>query len=484
MADFRPTASGLFWSTTSSWSIASGATWVPATSLPGIGDNIYLSGSSITIDIDATSSVKATLITNRAKATSPTAAAGGAILCSLNHQIITITASVIDSNSGLSFLTISGNCNNVTISSSISASSAPTTAGMIHNTGRYNTYNIIGNCINTNVGNPTSRLFTDVGSSTTIIINGNITGSGNNGMFYLPNYGPTITINGNILGNAINFSTPTNALIIVNGNINVSGASTTNGIPMSFGGVLGVATSINGNIVAGPSASAYISSAADHILVVRGNLTNTGSGYTAVSSPRLILTGSAIYNVVTSSGGSPMPFLTSSTFNTSYYPLATNVRSNISYGDGTNVSRTGSMIVPSPNDVRYLTPVNTSSATGLIILPPANDIRLGTPFDTGSTGLIYIPVASAVSQSVVYDNGTIGTYTGLDDFWSFGTSSFGTTGSGKIFQNNLDVKVGSVSSSMMSALNDTSTTNPTVKRLQNLARVQDMGDQVASSSYV
>ena len=142
------------------------------------------------------------------------------------------------------------------------------------------------------------------------------------------------------------------------------------------------------------------------------------------------------------------------------------------------------MVVPSVNDVRKGTLVNTSSATGSVYIPGVDDVRIGLTTNTGSIGTIIIPIASAVSQSVVYDNGTVGTYTGLDDFWSFGTSSFGTTGSGKIFQNNLDVKVGSVSSSMMSALNDTSTTNPTVKRLQNLARVQDMGDQVASSSYV
>ena len=256
------------------------------------------------------------------------------------------------------------------------------------------------------------------------------------------------------------------------------GANTAS-IAISLGSAANCRTIIRGNVTCPPSNSFYNSTAVTSLIDIYGNITNNGT-WNTIAAPAFRVTASSLLTVATTSSAG----LTSSIYQSGSsftYPSTNDVRVGTIYGNTNQYS--GLMNIPPVNDVRLGTSVNTGSATGSVILPSANDIRLGIPFDTGSTGLVYIPLRSVVSQSANVDN-TTGTYTGLEDFWSFGTSSFTAGGTGKLIQTNLDVNVGSVSASFLTALNDPLTTNPTVKRLQNLARVQDMGDQIASSSYV
>jgi hypothetical protein len=449
---------------------------------------VYLNGFGITIDIDATSSVKANLITSVAR-TTPTATIGGTITASLQLIPINITASTIEGGS-TSIPTLFIQKNNVllNISGNISQSAANNNGMIVYGTnGTYGTVtNIVGNIL----GNSTS-LSSNIFSYTNnasgydqcniLTINGNISSSAG-GIILNAAYTNDIYINGTVIGRLYTSNgTMGFTYLAINGNIiPVSTGLATASISINHQATTNNRTIILGNVISPASASAYNGSSLTNLIDVYGNVTNNGP-INAISSPAFRVTGSSLLTIATTSSAG----LTSSIFQSGsnfIYPSQNDVRFGQPYGNTSQYS--GLMVVPSVNDVRKATLVNTSSATGSVYIPGVDDVRIGLTTNTGSIGTIIIPIASAVSQSVVYDNGTIGTYTVLDNFWSFNTSSFGATGSGKIFQNNLDVKVGSVSSSMMSALNDTSTTNPTVKRLQNLARVQDMGDQVASSSYV
>jgi hypothetical protein len=489
MALFRPSASGLFWSPTSSWVTSSEGltTWGPATSLPGPNDDVYLNNFSMTLDIDIPSSINVRLLTNRNKTSNPTVTVGGVISCSINSQIINLTSSILEIGATTTPL-IALNEQGITLNISGAVSqSGVNGSGLVAtvSNGKFgNVVNLIGDVIGHSNSN-TSNIFNFSSNAPTyqqcnvVNITGNISCSA--GALITSNaINQEYNINGNIIGRilvgAIEYQ-----YLSINGNTSPPniGANTAS-IAISLGSAANCRTIIRGNITCPPSNSFYSSTAVSSLIEVYGNVTNNGT-WNAIAAPAVRITGSSLLTIATTSSTG----LTSSIFQSGsnfIYPSQNDVRFGQPYGNTSQYS--GLMVVPSVNDVRKGTLVNTSSATGSVYIPGVDDVRIGLTTNTGSIGTIIIPVASAVSQSVVYDNGTVGTYTGLDDFWSFGTSSFDATGSGKIFQNNLDVKVGSVSSSMMSALNDTSTTNPTVKRLQNLARVQDMGDQVASSSYV
>lgn len=488
MALFRPSASGLFWSPTSSWVTSSEGltTWGPATSLPGPNDDVYLNNFSMTLDIDIPSSINVRLLTNRNKTSNPTVTVGGTISCSINPQIINITSSILELGSSAPLILLNENGILINISGNVSQSVASTSGLILTPTnGKFgNVVNIIGNITGHSTSN-TSNIFNFSSNASSyqqcnvVNITGNISCSA--GALITSNAGnQEYNINGNIIGRilvgAIEYQ-----YLSINGNTSPPNIdANTASIAISLGSAANCRTIIRGNVTCPPSNSFYNSTAVTSLIDIYGNVTNNGT-WNAIAAPAFRVTGSSLLTIATTSSAG----LTSSIFQSGsnfIYPSQNDVRFGQPYGNTSQYS--GLMIVPSVNDVRKATLVNTSSATGSVYIPGVDDVRIGLTTNTGSIGTIIIPIASAVSQSVVYDNGTIGTYTGLDDFWSFGTSSFGTTGSGKIFQNNLDVKVGSVSSSMMSALNNASTTNPTVKRLQNLARVQDMGDQVASSSYV
>ena len=492
MALFRPSASGLFWSPTSSWVTSSEGltTWGPATSLPGPNDDVYLNNFSMTLDIDIPSSINVRLLTNRNKTSNPTVTVGGVISCSINSQIINLTSSILEIGATTTPL-IALNEQGITLNISGAVSqSGVNGSGLVAtvSNGKFgNVVNLIGDVIG-HSNSTTSYIFLFNSNSpnynqcNVVNITGNISCS-SGGLINNNAYNQEYNINGNIIGRIYNAAlvTATYQYININGNItppNINSATAS--LFINLAGSPNSRTIIRGNIISPPSNSLYYSTDNNSLIEVYGNVTNNGI-WNAIAAPAVRITGSSLLTIATTSSAG----LTSSIFQSGsnfIYPSQNDVRFGQPYGNASQYS--GLMIVPSVNDVRKATLVNTSSATGLVYIPGVDDVRIGLTTNTGSIGTIIIPVASAVSQSVVYDNGTVGTYTGLDDFWSFSTSSFGATGSGKIFQNNLDVKVGSVSSSMMSALNDTSTTNPTVKRLQNLARVQDMGDQVASSSYV
>jgi hypothetical protein len=509
---FRPSASGLFWSVISSWVTSSDGvgTWGPANSLPDVTDEVYLDGKSIYWDyatseqpLFTTQPIKAKFITNRARTGTPSTAASGSISCSIAGVVYNITSSfilgsgsattfpsttgLINLNSGAHSLTLNISGNIDARSSSVADNTRAVISANATDLGNFK-INIVGNVYSGAVGSGiylSSNFYGGV-----ITVYGNVFNSGSGYGILCIQRGTTVIITGSVQSSgsnptilAGNSSNDTTAQIIVSGSVSVSNSAPTTGSApaLSFGTTVLSEGRIIGNVTAGASSSAVGSlsfTPTNHIWYVYGSL---------ISDPtnsRTPIYGGSVYvsqsYTINNTDGTTTLLIPQS----NPYPSITNVRlGSPAYGDSSQYN--GSMVIPNVTDVRYSKLVNTGSATGSIRIPSSSDVRYGILFDTGSIGTLIMPSSSFVSKSLVFDNGDVGTYDGIPDFWGFAVSSITTPGSiGALITSSLNVPLGSISASFINALDDPNTSSPTVKRLQNLARVQDMGDQVASSSYV
>jgi hypothetical protein len=238
---------------------------------------------------------------------------------------------------------------------------------------------------------------------------------------------------------------------------------------------------INGNVTAGSGAPG-ISSTSTGLVTVYGNLFNT-NGYLAVVASRLRVTGSAQWTVQNLAGANTI--LSATTYPAGTFPAATDVRLGTDNGNG----ETGQVVIPSRNDVRFGESVDNGSGvttTGLMVVPSSNDVRKNIFVNTASisgvqaTGSMIVPTISQVRLGVLVDSGS-GTFQGISDFWNFATSSITTPGSiGALITSSLNVKAGSITGSFIAELDNTSSTSPTVKRLQNTSTVGTTGDQLSS----
>jgi hypothetical protein len=177
--------------------------------------------------------------------------------------------------------------------------------------------------------------------------------------------------------------------------------------------------------------------------------------------------------------------LAASSYPAGTFPNANNVRLGTDNGNGS----TGTVQIPNRNDVRFGVSVDDGSGnttTGLMVVPSPNDVRKNIFVNTASisgvqaTGSMIVPTVSQVRLGVLVDSGS-GTFQGISDFWNFLTSSITTPGSiGALITSSLNVKAGSITGSFIAELDNTSSTSPTVKRLQNSSTVQTTGDQLSS----
>ena len=535
MAWYRPTANNINWSTASNWETSSDATistWGIANALPTVNDYVYLHSRNVILDANATQSIKAALISNDALTPgyniSPTAkissSAGGLISCSLANctgsNSINITASwwagsgitaAIISESIFQTFTIATR-NNINILGNITSFSGNTGASpqnYPHFTfgGASSSINIIGN-----IRNDQGVLLNINAAFITCSIFGNITNFG--GMTYLAQNafnGLSITVTGSITNlNSLNITTPSynNSVISIGGGstgvamngfrIIVSGSIISQfSSPVIWVNSTGIAptgsTTIIGDVYAGPFSPAYINGTpgtlnnASQSLTIFGNLySHPLTGTPAVVSPRLILTGSSTITLNQTYGTTSSFATSSANFDPSYYPAITNVRSGSKYGDGTNVSRTGSMIVPSVNDVRYGVPTETGS--GSVFIPVTESVRLGVTSsqinNVNSTGSVIIPLASDVLLGAfVNTSSATGSYGTVSDIWNFPSSSLTASGTvGEDIKLSLDANVGSITGSTLTELNNPNNIYSIAKRLQNIATTSSIIYQFSSST--
>lgn len=333
-------------------------------------------------------------------------------------------------------VTISGNGHNITVNGDIFGGTGISTLGVNRNASGTFTVNgvIYGG---TNAASTVSLVNTALGTGTINVIGGlsstgavvaasltnaaicaiNITGNIGNGSAYtnsntatfINTAAATITILGNI-------SISTTGFIGVNG-LNNSGNATINvtgnitGGASSAGSCTGIATSlgsltVTGTVTGGNNTSNHGISQTGGTVVINGNVTG------GTNCPGLLSNGTSatINGDILASATFPGVQSTSLTANT----LVNGSLYGNSYVTAVSVIRLG--ITPSTTMV-YRMATNTGAAynfypVGSTALgtPATTDVRNGVTYASGAlTGTLVVPLASAVTDGVIFDNGTIGT---------------------------------------------------------------------------
>ena len=361
------------------------------------------------------------------------------------------------------------------IRSSITGSSVTTGAPIwISSTGTSN-ITITGSLKATNTGQVIYYNNTNLGGSINIL--GNIDASTSTGAAI--NIGPNggITINGNVAGgtlaSAITFTNSSATLgITITGNVTAG-----SGVVPAISNTIAVPITVTGTVTAGNNTPGIISTNAAGIVTVNGKIVNT-NGYLGVLSQRLILTASATQAaqwVYQDSTNNNVTFGTSA--GSANYPNVSFVRAGVDNGSGVGA---GTFVVPAPSNVRNTITYDTSS-NGTMIVPSYLDVRAGVPVDSGS-GAIIMPVESQVQSGVTFDSGSskTGTYDGVAAFWGYSTASMSAGSIGALITQSLDVRIGTITGSLVAELDNTASASNTVRRIQNAATVQTTGDQLSS----
>jgi uncharacterized spore protein YtfJ len=234
---------------------------------------------------------------------------------------------------------------------------------------------------------------------------------------------------------------------------------------------------ITGTVIAGTNAPGIVSTNAAALVTINGKIVNT-NGYLGVLSQRLILTASATQAaqwVYQDSTNNNVTFGTSA--GSANYPDVSFVRAGVDNGSGIG---TGTFVVPAPSNVRNTITYDTSS-NGTMVVPSYLDVRSGVPVDSGS-GAIIMPIETQVQFGVTFDSGSSksGSYDGVSAFWGYSTASMSVGSIGALITQSLDVRVGTITGSLVAELDNTASISNTVRRIQNAATVQTTGDQLSS----
>lgn len=511
MAYFRATASNSAWNNINTWSTWSGAVWSPAGGagrIPTAGDDVFLNGFNVLAISSATMSCTSLQNTNIGAAP-------------FSQATTTATTGQLSGSQGSVTYQISAS-DQIRIGT-VACFSFPASSTVIFNTPNFNAgysttaidgvilpatqttcnYTFTGDLTLLNTTTAANSIIQTLSTNTNITVLGNLSGTGR---LFFASTTANITISGNVTSTTPNgassvtdsvfgSSTGTNTVIRIGGNVTMNGAGNiinsqaatttiiiTGSISSTSGTVIRNSSTgpvtILGNVTASPTNPAILSTSTA-LVTVYGNLTNNGI-YQAVSAQRLAISSSANITLRTTDGNDTD--FTPQVGGSPNYPLVTDVR-NTAFTDGGSTQ--GQVAIPSANDVRFGIPFDTGS-TGLMVVPSSFDVRLGVPVNTASisgqqaTGSMVVPLTSQVKQGVSVNTGSAtGSYIGPADIWSYPTASL-TAGVGKLIKDNLDVNVGSVSSSVMFELNKSGSQYAVVTRLQNASTVGTTGDQISS----
>lgn len=399
MAIYKAVANGN-WSSLAIWQDNSTGPFIASTVLPSAVDTVYMNNFTVAVDINFT--------IDRLLATAASGITQGGALNITTNRTLTISTDIRQSPGvGAQLITISGTGLTVTITtldlfynagSSIELSASNSTLtfnGNIQPTTATGGYGIrvaglvVGNTINVN-GNQ-STLYSVVGSSAILIsatnntlnIVGNQSATGTGTVVAIQQ-----TSNLNITGNQIGITTSAVSLTAGTHIVNIIGNQYGSNSSSAGRGILGIATSniyITGNCYAGSAAAA----------IANGKIFYTGGIYNNNDRNAIYTESLTIANLV-------------STF--------WEVKDNTS--------------------ATMVTLANTDS------IPAIGDVRQGVTYTAGNTGTLIVPSPSNVRKGVPTDN-TVGTADlSAADMWDYLTSSITTAGSiGKLVKDNLDVAV-------------------------------------------
>ena len=525
MSFFVPSNTGLTWNATTSWLSSSAATspttWATASTLPGPTDDVFLYGRNITLDVtniniqSLRNTTSGSISTSGGSATFSSANSGYTISASNGFHVA--TSSLLVTGTTSQTINISGSQFNgsaingafygiqpsanttLNISADITGSVSITGPTIyVSNTGctfkiqgnilciqggysiyfaaGFNTLSITGSVRTT--ATQQAIFFNNTNLAGIVNILGNIDAPTSTGAAI--NIGPNggITINGNVAGgtlaSAITFTNSSATLgITITGNVTAG-----SGVVPAISNTIAVPITVTGTVTAGNNAPGITSTAAASLVTINGKIINT-NGYMGVVSQRLVLTASAAQSaqwVYQDPTNNNVTFQTATS--TANPPAKEFVRSGVAVSNqgGADI---GTFIVPGPQNVRNAISYDTSS--GNMVVPSYLDVRSGVAVDSGS-GAIIMPVADQVQSGVTYDtnNSTTGAYDGIAAFWAYPTSSMSAGSIGALITQSLDVRIGTITGSIVAELDRTNTTSPTIQRLQNAATVQTTGDQLSS----
>jgi hypothetical protein len=398
MAIYRAISNGN-WSSLAIWQDNSGGSFVASTVLPSAVDTVYMNNfvvqANIDINIDRLLSTTITGVN-----------AGGTLNVTTNRNIIANTE-IRMSTGATDLIDISGTGLIVIITSlNIYAGSI----NCIELATTNSTLNINGNITGSNTSNTGYGLHVTGTGNTINIVGNQITAGNNNGYPIRINAsGNTLNITGNQNSNSsqvcIQFATSSN--------LNVTGnqTATSSGPAIAFVGgthtvnIIGNQQGSNSNIGGraincGTGTNAYI----------KGNC-YAGTQATGIASAGLLTYEGGIYNN-SDKTGILAEFLNIANLVSTFWQIKDNVSATM------------------------VTLANTAS------IPTVGDVRQGVNYTAGNTGTLIVPSPSNVRKGVATDD-TVGTADlTAEDMWDYLASNITTAGSiGKLVKDNLDVAV-------------------------------------------
>jgi hypothetical protein len=429
---------------------------------------------------------------------------------------LTISASIwAGCDSLLPIIPINISNSNINISGSIYQSSALASTVSVQVNGYNNLINIYGDVVGgaNSLAVPAGGVINIASSYNTLNIYGNLYNSSSTAAA-----GGVISVADTYVGNTINvYGGPFRPITSINNNSVVTTLNTLRnnmetraGSPLirviSAAGptvpnniILGTETtplsmynSGTGSLVISTTATAQVISTVDTTTTafIYANptfqLTATGSKI-MFNVPRIYITSSNIA-IVTSSVANGAPYAFGQSNISDPTPATTDVYIGVAYGS--NNSKTGVLTTPSSSNVRSTITYSSgsvgatpSSIPGIAAIPPQNDVRFGIRYSTvPSGGTMIVPIASQVSASFGFESYNVsGSYSGSKTFWATPHVTM-TTGIGALISQSLNVRVGSVTGSLISLL-DTDTSN-TVTRLRSIAGVADVGNALTQSAMI
>ena len=397
MATYKAVANGN-WSSLAIWQDNSTGPFIASTVLPSAVDTVYMNNFTVAVDINFT--------IDRLLATAASGITQGGALNITTNRTLTISTDIRQSPGvGAQLITISGTGLTVTI----------TTLDLFYSA---------GSSIELSATNSTLTFNGNIQPLTNAAGYGiNVTGAGN-----------TINVNGNQFTLFSSVGNSAIRIAAINNTLNIVGNQSAAGT----GPVVVISQTSNLNITGnqiGITTSAVSLTAGTHIVNIIGNQygsnsNSAGRGITGIATSNIYITGNCYAGTSSPAIANGKIFYTGGIYN----------------NNDRNAIYTESLTIANLVSTFWQVKDNTSATMVILAntasIPAVGDVRQGVVYTAGNTGTLIVPSPSNVRKGVPTDN-TVGTADlSAADMWDYLTSSITTAGSiGKLVKDNLDVAV-------------------------------------------
>lgn len=362
MATYKAVANGN-WSNLAVWQDNSTGPFIASTLLPSAADTVYMNNFTIAADINFT--------IDRLLATSASGITQGGALNITTNRTLVISTDIRHSAAGTTWITISGTGLKVTI----------TTLDLFYNAGV---------CIELSATNSTLTFNGNIQPTNAVSAYGiNVSGTGN-----------TINVNGNqftIFSSVSNSALRINA---VNNTLNVVGNQSSSGT----GNVIAILQTSNLNITGnqtGVTSPAINLSSGTHIVNIIGNqygsnTNSSGRGIVGIATTSIYITGNCYAGSSAAAIANGKIFYTGGIYN----------------NNDRNAIYTESLTIANLVSTFWQVKDNTSATMVILAntdsIPAVGDVRQGVNYTAGNTGTLIVPSPSNVRKGVPTD-ATVGT---------------------------------------------------------------------------